>query len=98
MFKKLLTEGKAVGGCTWYKYYVLMGENRKMSPVETILRMGGERIKENDGGDEFNCYILRKFVYVTMYTQHNNNMIIRKGKPVYRFSTAVFHRLNPNIT
>jgi hypothetical protein len=30
-----------------------MYENGKMRPVEIILRMGGRRIKENDGGDEF---------------------------------------------
>jgi hypothetical protein len=29
-----------------------------MRPVETILGMRGERIKENDGGDEFNYDIL----------------------------------------
>jgi hypothetical protein len=27
--------------------------SRKMIPVETILGMGGGRIKENDGGGEF---------------------------------------------
>jgi hypothetical protein len=31
------------------EYYVLMNENGKMRPVETILRMG-EGIRENDGG------------------------------------------------
>jgi hypothetical protein len=30
----------------------------KMRPVETILRMGGEGIKENNGGGEFNYGIL----------------------------------------
>jgi hypothetical protein len=40
------------------KTYVLMYENEKMRPVETILRMGGRRIKENDGGGEFNYAIL----------------------------------------
>jgi hypothetical protein len=29
-------------------------KNGKMRPVETILRMGGGEIKENDGGSEFN--------------------------------------------
>jgi hypothetical protein len=29
-----------------------MYENGKMRPVETILRMGGEGIKESDGGGE----------------------------------------------
>jgi hypothetical protein len=38
----------------WCKYYVLMYENGKMRPVETIPGMGGGRIKENDGGGEFN--------------------------------------------
>jgi hypothetical protein len=37
-----------------YKYYVLVYENGKMRPVETIPGMGGGRIKENDGGGEFN--------------------------------------------
>jgi hypothetical protein len=27
-----------------------MYENGKMRPIETIVRMGGGRIKENDGG------------------------------------------------
>jgi hypothetical protein len=31
-----------------------MYENGKMRPAETIPGMGGGRIKENDGGDEFN--------------------------------------------
>jgi hypothetical protein len=31
-----------------------MYENGKMRPVETILRMGGGKIKENDRGGEFN--------------------------------------------
>jgi hypothetical protein len=31
-----------------------MYENGKMRPVETIPVMGGGRIKENDGGGEFN--------------------------------------------
>jgi hypothetical protein len=30
----------------------------KMRPVETILRMGGAAIKENNGGGEFNYGIL----------------------------------------
>jgi hypothetical protein len=35
------------------KYYVLIYENGKMRPAETILRRGRE-IKENDGRGEFN--------------------------------------------
>jgi hypothetical protein len=31
-----------------------MYENGKMRPVETILRRGRKRIKEKDGGGEFN--------------------------------------------
>jgi hypothetical protein len=31
--------------------------NGKMRTVKTILGMGGGGIKENDGGDEFNCAI-----------------------------------------
>jgi hypothetical protein len=32
------------------EYYTLMFENGEMRPVETVLRMRGKRIKENDGG------------------------------------------------
>jgi hypothetical protein len=31
-----------------------MYENGKLRPVKTISRMGGEGIKENEGGGEFN--------------------------------------------
>jgi hypothetical protein len=37
------------GGWIWWKY-VLTYENGKMGPGETILRMGGEEIKEYDDG------------------------------------------------
>jgi hypothetical protein len=36
------------------EYYVFMYENGKMRPVETISGVVGVRIKENDGGGEFN--------------------------------------------
>jgi hypothetical protein len=36
------------------KYYVLLYENGKIEPVETILRIRKGRKKENEGGDEFN--------------------------------------------
>jgi hypothetical protein len=35
-----------------------MYENGKMRPGETIPGIGGERIKNNDGGGEFNYDIL----------------------------------------
>jgi hypothetical protein len=35
-----------------------MYENGKMRPVETIPGMGGGKIKENDGGGEFNYDIV----------------------------------------
>jgi hypothetical protein len=35
-----------------------MYENGKMRTVETMPGMGGGGIKENDGGNEFNCDIL----------------------------------------
>jgi hypothetical protein len=38
-----------------------MDENRKMSPAEAILRMGGERIKENDGGVNSTMIYFKKF-------------------------------------
>jgi hypothetical protein len=44
------------------EYYVLIYENGKMRPVETIPGMGGGRIKENDGGGEFNYDILQELL------------------------------------
>jgi hypothetical protein len=38
--------------------FVFMYGNGKMRPVETIPRIGGGRIRENDGGGEFNYDIL----------------------------------------
>jgi hypothetical protein len=35
-----------VGGLIWWEYYVLMYENGKMRPAETILRMGERKDKE----------------------------------------------------
>jgi hypothetical protein len=49
---------KGCGKVNMVEYYVLMYENGKMRPVETLPGMGGGRIKENDGGGEFNCDIL----------------------------------------
>jgi hypothetical protein len=40
------------------EYYSLMYVNVTMRPVETILRIGGGEIKENDGGGEFNYHTL----------------------------------------
>jgi hypothetical protein len=41
----------------WWKYHVLMYENGKMRPVETIPGMGVEVIKKNDRGGEFSYNI-----------------------------------------
>jgi hypothetical protein len=38
-----------------------------MRHIETIPRMGGGGMKENDGGGEFNYTIVRTFANVTMY-------------------------------
>jgi hypothetical protein len=35
-----------------------MNENGKMRPAKTIQGMGGGKIKENDGGGEFNYDML----------------------------------------
>jgi hypothetical protein len=45
---------KGCGKVNMVEYYVLIYENGKMRPVETLPGMGGGRIKENDGGDGFN--------------------------------------------
>jgi hypothetical protein len=42
-----------------------MYENGKMRPVDTIVRMGEGRIKENDGG--VNLTIVSTFVNVIMF-------------------------------
>jgi hypothetical protein len=39
--------------------------------------LGKRGIKENNGRGELN-YVVRTFVNVTMYSQYNNNMIIKK--------------------
>jgi hypothetical protein len=50
-----------------------MCENGKMRHVETILRMGGDRIKESDGGGEFNSDIfVSTFVNIPMYNNNDN--------------------------
>jgi hypothetical protein len=38
----------------WWKYDVLMYDNGKMRPDETVPGMRGGGVKENDGGGEFN--------------------------------------------
>jgi hypothetical protein len=49
--------------------------------LKLFQEYGEEGLKENDGGSEFNYDILlRTFVNVTMYSQHNNNIIIIKRK------------------
>jgi hypothetical protein len=53
-----------------------MYENGKIRPVETILRMGGEEIRENDGGGNLR-FIISTFVNATMHPQYNNNMTIK---------------------
>jgi hypothetical protein len=40
------------------EYYVLMYINGKMRPVETVPGVGMGRVKQNDGGGEFNYDIL----------------------------------------
>jgi hypothetical protein len=48
--------------------------NRKMRSVETIPGMGAVRINKNDGGRWIQLWhIVRTFVNVTKYPQHNNN-------------------------
>jgi hypothetical protein len=43
--------------------------------METIPGMGVGRIKENNGGGEFNDDFGRTFVNVTMYPQYKNMII-----------------------
>jgi hypothetical protein len=50
--------------------------------VETILRIGGERIKENDGGDEFKicCKYFCKCHHAHTVQQYDNKKQILKKK------------------
>jgi hypothetical protein len=50
--------GKKISVFIGWKYYVLVYENGKMRPIETILRRKGGGIKENDGGREISYNIL----------------------------------------
>jgi hypothetical protein len=52
-----------------------MYENGKLRHVEIIQRMGGRRIKKNDGVNL--KYIVSNFANVTMYPQYTNNIIIK---------------------
>jgi hypothetical protein len=45
-------------GVVWYTYYIHIYVSGKIRLVETIPGKEGSRIKENDGGDEFNYDIL----------------------------------------
>jgi hypothetical protein len=47
-----------VEGLIWWKYYLVIYEIGEMKPVETVPGTGEGRIKENDGGDEFNYDLL----------------------------------------
>jgi hypothetical protein len=44
----------------WWKYYVLMYENGKMRPVESIPGICEGKIKEREGEGEFNYDILQE--------------------------------------
>jgi hypothetical protein len=44
-----------------------------MRTTETIPEIEGGGTKENVDGSEYNWYIVRTFVNVTMYSQYNNN-------------------------
>jgi hypothetical protein len=45
--------------------------------LKLFQEWGRGRIKENDGGGEFN-YIVRTFVNVAMYPHYNNNIIFKR--------------------
>jgi hypothetical protein len=75
----LVWRRKGVGGRMWWKY-IVMHENGTMRPVETILRMGGEEIKENDGGVSLIRYIISAFVNVSLYPHYNSNIIKKQTK------------------
>jgi hypothetical protein len=56
--------------------------NGKMRLAETVPGMEGGELKENVGGGEVNYdKILRTFINVTMYPQHNNKKIKKLYSP-----------------
>jgi hypothetical protein len=42
------------GGLIWHMYFVFLHESETMKPVEIFLRRKVGRMRENDGGAEFN--------------------------------------------
>jgi hypothetical protein len=48
-------------------------------PIKTFLRVRGKGIKKNDGGVNLTKIYGKPFVNVIMYSQYNNNMIIKKS-------------------
>jgi hypothetical protein len=55
-----------------------MYEKEEKRPVETIPGLRWKVIKENDGGSEFNWYIVRTFVNVTLYPPYYKNKNFKK--------------------
>jgi hypothetical protein len=50
------------------RYRIPLHKDMKMEKWDLLKLLGAGEIKENDGGDEFNCDI-RTFVNVTIYPQ-----------------------------
>jgi hypothetical protein len=49
-----------------------MHVNARMIPIETIPEAGRERVKENDGGGEFNYDILATMICCKNFCKYHN--------------------------
>jgi hypothetical protein len=49
-----------------------------MSPVDTVTGMGGEGIKENDGGGEFNHDKLKELLKMSQCTPSTRKMMKKR--------------------
>jgi hypothetical protein len=58
-----------------------MYENETMRPVETLPGMGGEGIKQNDGGKEFNYDILSELCNLSTIIFKREEKNTKKSKP-----------------
>jgi hypothetical protein len=61
-------------------YFVSIYENKRMKPVEIVLRTGGEEKRKNDGGGKSNldlllAHILNMTVYPPVQQLYDNKII-----------------------
>jgi hypothetical protein len=57
--------------------FVSIFENRRIKPIQIVLRRGEGGKRENDGGGKSNIYIVSTYVNITVYPLYNNYMLIK---------------------